>query len=143
MTIYFPSNIKPIASGYNRSITVGYERSPLTSATYSRKVTDDRPTYVDVTFRVNADKAMTLDLFVESTLAGGRKPFIIRLPSEAGVSRQVARFTQDGVPQLRSKSGSVFTYSATLVIRKWNPLPTIELNNNLIDQAINQEWPSA
>ena len=143
MSELFPSRIKALDSGYNRTITVGYDRSPLNAAPYSRKRSDDRPAFVDVTFRVAGNDSFTLDAFVSTILDGGVKPFEINLPTEAGMARQLARFAAGGVPQLRSVQGNVYTYSARLVIRKWNFIANIVLENGIIDQGINAEWPSA
>lgn len=158
-TVDFPHDILryPLDSGFSRNTSGGFVQSGMDGAVYNRRITNDRPTVLQIRWTMEGGRRKAMQDFIDNELAGGVKPFRIQLESEGGFIWQEARFTVGGIPQIESVGASSINYRAEIVIRKWvDPYDgwtasllvyldeqetTYSQSLESIDIAVNEDWP--
>jgi hypothetical protein len=78
----------------------------------------DNETTINVTFAFEGGKKRLFWQWYKEATDGGAKPFNIELNVEGGSVTQEVRFAHDGMPQMTSKNGGIYSYSARLICRK-------------------------
>jgi hypothetical protein len=119
----------------------------------------DNPVVFNLQFAFEGNFKKLFESWVREKLDDGIKPFNIDLPTEYGKLTQEAWFLSGGAPQVTAIQGSVYQYSAQIVLRELDLTgqPTYEelqflMENgegcgeissaaNLLDIIVNQEWP--
>jgi hypothetical protein len=130
---------------------------PSAGPFYVEPLTDDTPVTYDVEFKYTAGEAISFEAWVNSPMYcdKGRNPFNMPIELPGGVFVQEAQFLPDGVPSRPvSQQGRIFTYRATMIVRKLNNPWEDELAEwavelipfgdwiNATNQVINATWPS-
>lgn len=116
-TVDFPHNILrgALKQGFSRDTSYGLvESQPAVGTPYITRMSYDRPKVYDLTFSYGERDKLYFRAWLEGDLEGGILPFNIDLEDESGVVTKEAWFMPDGLPQLQSVRGGVYTYSARI-----------------------------
>ncbi|MCY1289213.1 hypothetical protein D9M70_382980 [compost metagenome] len=152
----YPDGLPPAQrEGYAFNTVSPLQRTPLESgrARQRRRFTDV-PTLATVRWRFTDVQGMAFEAWFRDALMDGAEYFEcpLKVPeSPYGLNFYLARFTDIYAgPGLVSGSVSLWDYTATLELkerpilpRPWGEFPDLILHGNIIDLALNQEWPLA
>ena len=149
--ILYPSQLpRPLIDGYKLSTTDPLMRSDMNSgrARQRRKFTSV-PTTVKVSWNMDQLQAGFFEAWYARTLVDGAEWFVCELESTAGFQEYECRFVgiYDGPEKVQVLR---WEFSATLEFRErplipspWEQFPEYWFNLNIIDMALNREWPEA
>lgn len=138
----------------------GYGFTPVSPLISSQKVNGrsqqrraflSTPSAVNVQWFMTAGEAQLFEGWVRNTITDGADWFYMKLQTPLGVAELVkCRFTADFYDGPKLTPPNYWTYSAILELDKrqvidgdWAEFPDYILNADIIDLAINREWPSA
>lgn len=119
-TVDYPSVLRPpLVRGYSTNRDRGVWQSQFgTSSIRAERKSFDTPTIINVEFAFEGGKKRLFWQWFRTAVDDGMKPFNLALNVEGGGVTQEVRFTHDGMPQMTSKVGSIYNYSAKLMCRK-------------------------
>lgn len=107
------------------------------------------PNDVNASFIFEDDEASYFEAWFEDTLKNGFEWFLCPLKTPMGFQLYEARFL-DGYTGPDLVQVSRWKYGAKLMLRnkpsmppEWLDFPQYWMNKDIIDRAINQEWPAA
>lgn len=141
----------PVKDGYSMSHQSPLQRSQLDSgrARQRRRFTSV-PTYVQVKFFFETDaQAQYFEIFFRSVLKDGAEWFNmpLRTPMTKTYQLYEARFT-DIYSNMQLEGGEYWSWTAEIEIRDrqtlptgWAEFPQFVVGSDIIDLAINREWP--
>ncbi len=120
--ISWPNGLRPaIKASKSRDEVEGFRESPVTSGpSFIEPFSDDTPVFYSVQFILTKGEARAFQSWLRLNRIKTLSPFfdfplVIEDPN---VATQEARFILGGYPQLTGDTGSTFTYSAQMLIRK-------------------------
>lgn len=150
MIQYPPQLPLPLQEGYGATTVDPMRSTPLVSGrTRYRVVHDYVPTTVSFNFNFSEAEAGFFEAWYARTLNNGFEWFEITLQLPTGFKTYQAHFKKiyDG-PDLTQISR--WRYSAQLELKErplipegWEQFPDYWFNKNVIDVAVNREWPEA
>ena len=140
----------PVQEGYGLKPVSPLLRTELTSgrARQRRRYTST-PTQAQVTWLFLEAEAQLFETWFRDTITDGADWFNSKLRSPLGVESYVCRFVDiyDG-PIITG--GKYWQFTATLELWErpilasgWGDFPDYVINSNIIDIAMNREWPEA
>ena len=152
--IEYPKDLPaPLIEGYGLNTTDPMLRTALQSgrARQRRRFTNV-PTYAECSWLMTAPQAAFFEAWFKRVLIDGVHWFTCRLKTaevEEGTTSHVCRFAgMYSGPRLSPRNRWVVT--ATLELRErplipdgWELFPDLWFNMNIIDMALNREWPEA
>lgn len=152
--IEYPQQLPaPLIDGYGLNTADPTLRTQLQSgrARQRRRFTSV-PTYAECTWLMTAQQAAFFEAWFKRTLMDGAEWFSCRIKTpeiEEGTVVHDCRFVgMYSGPRLSPRNRWVFT--ATLELRErplippyWDQFPDLWFNMNIIDMAMNREWPEA
>ncbi len=141
----------PLQDGYGFKPISPLLRTQLTSGrARQRRQYTSTPTQASVTWMFTTDaQAQLFEAWYRDTISDGAAWFLMRLQTPLGVESYKCRFTDiyDG-PVLVAPI--YWRFSATLELWKrpllppgWVEFPYFVVNQDIIDLALNREWPEA
>ncbi|WP_256582396.1 MULTISPECIES: transposase [unclassified Pseudomonas] len=147
--IIYPKQLSlPLHDGYKLDTISPLMRTRLDSGrSRQRRKFTSVPTEVSVKWIFNDNQASFFEAWFARTLGDGALWFEATLKTPLGLKDYVCRFTDiyDG-PELIGVDH--WAYSATLELRDrplmapgWENFPELWFGKNIIDMAINREWP--
>lgn len=149
--ISYPSQLpRPLIDSYKLNTTNPLMRSEMNSgrARQRRKFTSV-PTTVKVRWNMDRLQAGFFEAWYARTLLDGAEWFVCELETTAGFQEYECRFTgiYDGPEKVQVLR---WEFSATLELRErplipspWEQFPEYWFAGNIIDLALNREWPEA
>lgn len=149
--IYYPHDYLPVPmqSGFGMKPVSPLLRTQMTSGrARQRRQYTSTPTQAGVTWAFKKDaQAQLFEAWFRETINDGAAWFYMRLRTPRGVEVYKCRFVEiyEGPTLL---SGKFWQYSATLELWErpllpagWAEFPDYIFNSNIIDLALNREWP--
>ncbi|PLY37366.1 hypothetical protein F164LOC_10285 [Pectobacterium carotovorum] len=149
--IYYPHNYLPIPlqNGFGMKPVSPLLRTEMTSGrARQRRQYTSTPTQAGVTWSFKKDAhAQLFEAWYHDTINDGAAWFYMNLKTPKGVESYKCRFVDiyEGPILL---SGKYWQYSATLELWErpilapgWAEFPDLVGNSNIIDLALNREWP--
>ncbi|MCW2473427.1 MULTISPECIES: hypothetical protein [unclassified Symbiopectobacterium] len=149
--IYYPHNYLPIPlqNGFGMKPVSPLLRTEMTSGrARQRRQYTSTPTQAGVTWSFKKDaQAQLFEAWYRDTINDGSAWFYMNLKTPKGVESYKCRFVDiyEGPILL---SGKYWQYSATLELWErpilapgWAEFPDLVVNSNIIDLALNREWP--
>lgn len=140
-----------------RDAGYGFEPvSPLVSTSLQSGKTIDRrrftntPTVASVTWEMDDGQAQLFEAWFEYTLVSGSLPFDCPLKTPIGIETYEAKFqgmyqgpTLSGISRWRFQA-KVSLFKRPLIGKDWLIYaPEYVLHSNIVDLALNREWPEA
>lgn len=160
--INYPSFLPCIQQGgYTSQVSPAFlESEPAAGGFYQFQFTDDVWAEYAVTWVFTDGQASLFWQWFRERLNHGSLPFKMKLKVAGQMVEQECRFRRDGIPQLRSVSGKINTYSATIFTRsvttpvdgqyhvlEWfaerSPNGNYLTGMSILDRAINTTAPEA
>lgn len=149
MTIFYPDGLpRGLHSGRKYQLVSPLKRSELDSgrARQRRRFTSV-PEGASVSWLFNSAQGQAFEAWWRDQLADGSLWFECPLDHPMGYDLYTCRFT--GVYQGPSRVGpNLWSYSGELELREraalepgWGEFPDLVLDSNIIDLALNREWP--
>lgn len=150
-TIDFPVGLPmPLRNGYDTNHVSPMMRTEMqTGRARQRRRYTSVPTMASVSWIMTQQQAQLFEGFFRWTLADGAEWFNVTLSTPLGLMAYEARFAEmyNG-PQLTGRD--MWTFTAELEIKErqtiadgWPAFPGFVMGSDLIDQALNREWPAA
>lgn len=140
----------PVQDGYGLTPVDPLLRTEMTSGrARQRRRYLSTPTQASVAWILDDAQSQLFETWYQATISDGAAWFNMPLRTPEGIQEYVCRFIEiyDG-PTITG--GRYWRFSATLELWKrpvldpgWSEFPDYIINSNIIDLALNREWPSA
>lgn len=150
-TINYPSQLRPpLRENYSVQHVSPLLRTQMQSGrARQRRLFTSVPSMVQVSFHFGSEaEARLFEVFFQDTLKDGAEWFNAPLRTPMGFQNYECRFTDIYGPL--ELSGRSWRTSAQLEIRErqtigagWAAVPDYVVHSDILDLAINREWPSA
>lgn len=151
--IYYPHDYLPIPQwgGYGLKHISPLTRTQMTSGrARQRRRYISTPTNASVKWLFKTDgQAQLFEAWFRDTLSDGVAWFLMRLKTPVGIKFYKCRFTDiyDGPTLLKPGrwqfSATLEMWERPLVAPGWGDFPQFIIGQNIIDLALNREWPKA
>ncbi len=141
----------PLQDGYGFKPVSPLLRTQLTSGrARQRRQYTSTPTQASVTWMFTTDaQAQLFEAWYRDTISDGAAWFLMRLQTPLGVESYKCRFTDiyDGpvlvAPIYWRFSATLELWERPLLPPGWAEFPYFVVNQDIIDLALNREWPEA
>ena len=141
----------PLQDGYGFKPVSPLLRTQLTSGrARQRRQYTSTPTQASVTWMFTTDaQAQLFEAWYRDTISDGAAWFLMRLQTPLGVESYKCRFTDiyDGpvlvAPIYWRFSATLELWEKPLLPPGWAEFPSFVVNQDIIDLALNREWPEA
>lgn len=141
----------PLQDGYGFKPVSPLLRTQLTSGrARQRRQYTSTPTQASVTWMFTTDaQAQLFEAWYRDTISDGAAWFLMRLQTPLGVESYKCRFTDiyDGpvlvAPIYWRFSATLELWEKPLLPPGWADFPSFVVNQDIIDLALNREWPEA
>jgi len=141
----------PLQDGYGFKPVSPLLRTQLTSGrARQRRQYTSTPTQASVTWMFTTDaQAQLFEAWYRDTISDGAAWFLMRLQTPLGVESYKCRFTDiyDGpipvAPIYWRISATLELWERPLLPPGWAEFPSFVVNQDIIDLALNREWPEA
>lgn len=150
-TIDFPEGLPlPLRNGYDTNHVSPLMRTEMqTGRARQRRRYTSVPTMASVSWIMTEQQAQLFEAFFRWTLVDGTEWFNVTLCTPLGLKPYEARFAEmyNG-PTLTGRNHWTFTAELEIKDRQtlddgWALFPGLVLGSDVIDKAINQEWPAS
>lgn len=151
--IYYPHSAlpMPLQEGYAFQAVSPLIRTELTSGrARQRRAFTSTPTQASVAWLFTTDgQGLAFEAWYRDALADGAAWFMMRLQTPAGIKFYKCRFTDiyQGptlvAPLYWRYTATLELFERPLIPPPWGNYPDLIAGSNLIDIALNREWPQA
>lgn len=150
--IYYPDQLPiPLKDGFGLQPVSPLRRTQLTSGrARQRRIYTSVPTNASVTWSFKTDKeAQLFEAWYRDTIDDGTAWFYMRLKTPLGIQPYKCRFTdiyQGPIlsrPRFWKFTATLELWERPLLPRGWGNFPELVLGTDIIDLAVNREWPEA
>lgn len=141
----------PLQDGYGFKPVSALLRTKLTSGrARQRRQYTSTPTQASVTWMFTTDaQAQLFEAWYRDAISDGAAWFLMRLQTPLGVGSYKCRFTDDYdgpilvAPIYWRFSATLELWEKPLLPPGWAEFPYFVVNQDIIDLALNREWPEA
>lgn len=141
----------PLSEGYGLEPVSPLMSSPLQNGQFeTRRIFKNTPVAVNLIWEFSSPQAQLFDAWWEYTLISGSLPFDCPLQTPLGIDKYTGKFREIPKGGVLTKlnywryTAQVWLLKRPIIDREWLEIaPEYVLYSDIVDKAMNREWPEA